>query len=512
MKKFWIGLPLLAVFACAIKERPVVIDYPGGKLPGLTAEEFAPGIVSTDSFEHSSPVFSPDGTVVLWNIVSRIRPPYLLEMTYENGAWSAPHRPAFGDSTADDFYPSFSSNGKILYFSSRRKAPAGYPQGDIRIWAVERNVNTWGVPVPFDTTISNGHEYAHSITNDSTLYFSSTQGGEMSWNIRKSQMRNGKYTGTVSLPFGINSINYEDGAFVSPDESFLIFESHRAEGIDGSMDLYISFKLDDDRWSLPLNMGPSVNSDQSERMAKMSPDGKYLFFGSTKNVTAPAWGFDIFWVDAKVIDELKKDPLAKVAIDPTLGDELVIALASGDQQAGRSEGLLKRWTSQYPNDMEGARTYIVTLRKQKKYLEADQFAASLPEDWLDKVMFKTDVALTKLGLGKNDEATAMLESLLVSSPDVQMRYYQIINGLQDMALYDLSDQYFERQALKGLHPVQFYNKACFYSKAGEKDRAFKFLDRAADNGYNSISQYENDTDLTQLKTDPRWNKLRKKLK
>ncbi len=80
---------------------------------------------------------------------------YLLEMKYENGSWSKPQKPSFADTTADDYYPSFSADGKKLYFSSRKKAPSTYPQNiDMRMWEVERTVTGWGKFSPFDTTAS----------------------------------------------------------------------------------------------------------------------------------------------------------------------------------------------------------------------------------------------------------------------------------------------------------------------------------------------------------------------
>lgn len=511
MTRICLALPLLLLFACGVNnKKEAEINYLDMKRPGLAAEEFAPGIVSTDSFEHSSPVFSPDGTVVLWNIIGRVRKPHLREMTFENGKWSAPHTPSFADTTADDFYPSFSSDGRTLYFSSRRKVPEGYQQRDMYVWKVERNNNTWGTPVMFDSLVSNGMEYAHSITDDNKLYFSARTAGETNFDIRVSQSSNGKYTGAVSLPFGINSINYEDGAMIAPDESFLIFESQRAEGMNGSIDLYVSFKLDDESWSLPVNMGPAVNSNETERMAKLSPDGKYLFFGSTRGVEAPAWGFDIFWIDAKVIDELRNNPLANTAIDQPLGDELMNVLSTGNTD--RAAELLKAWTNKYPDDAEGARVYLTILRKQKKYEEAEGFIAAMPAEFLNYATIKMDVALTKFGAGKKDEAIAVLEPLLAPSKDLEIKYRQLVNGLTDMGLYDLADEYFEKLAAIGIHPVHTYNRACFYSKAGETNRAFKYLEQAADKGYNSLSQYENDSDLTQLKSDRRWARLRKKLK
>jgi len=511
-KSLLLASPLLLLFACGIKDRNenIKIDYLGQQSPGSTAKEFAQGIVSTDSFEHSSPVFSPNGDVVLWNILSRSRPDYLLEAIYENGKWSAPHRPSFGDSTADDYYPSFSTDGKTLYFSSRRQEPAGYVHRDMRIWKVERNGNKWGAPVPFDTTVSKSHEYSHSVTDKNTIYFSTSQVGQTSWNIKKASLADGTYSEAITLPFGINSVNYEDGAFIAPDERYLIFESQRAEGIDGSIDLYISFKLDDGRWSMPVNMGPAVNTGKTERMAKISPDGKYLFFGSNRNPKPGSWGFDIFWIETSAINALKDSSLARVAIEQPLGDNLLKALEDGDND--RSAQLLKEWTAKYPGDMEGMRTYVGVLRRQKKYEEAEQVIASMPEEWMNSQMFKVDFAIIKFALHKNDEAVAIIEPLLVPSEELELRYWQIINGLTDTGLYDFADTYFEKLAAGGMHPVHIYNRACFYAKAGEKERAFRHLDQAVDNGYNTISQYENDTDLTSLKTDARWDKLRKKLK
>lgn len=165
-------------------QRTEGINYLNQKPPGMAAELFAPGIVSTTSYEHSAPAFSPDGSVVLWTVVDSTFRGFLVEMKYVNGQWSKPARPSFADSTADDYYPSFSVDGTKLFFSSRRKLPPGYPQGgDIRIWEVDRIKNGWGKPIPFDTTISRGHEFAHSVSKNGTLYLSSAPGGGISFNI-----------------------------------------------------------------------------------------------------------------------------------------------------------------------------------------------------------------------------------------------------------------------------------------------------------------------------------------
>lgn len=278
---------------------PLKDQYLGQKAPGLTAQLFAPDLISSPQCEHSTPAFSPDGKRVLWTIMDANYHGYILEMRYENGAWTKPAKPTFAHEKADDYYPTFSADGKKVYFSSRRKVPLGYPETkDMRIWEVEVTKESWGIPVPFDTTVSTGVEYSHSMSQRGTIYFSSIAKNEKKMEISFSALKNGKYQSPQIL--NLDSKYHYDGAFIAPDESFLIFESNKDAGAEGHMDLYICFRKNDGTWTAPKNMGNKINTSFGERFARLSPDGKYLFFGSTRSGI-----LDIYWIDAKVIEELK---------------------------------------------------------------------------------------------------------------------------------------------------------------------------------------------------------------
>jgi hypothetical protein len=286
-------------------ENKVSIDYVGQKPPGMSAELFAPGIITTDANEHSPLVFAPDGTCVLWAVMDKKYRGRILEMKFCDGLWSKPAPPAFADTTADHYAPSFSPDGKTLFFSSRRKAPNGFREGrGNRIWQVARASGNWGVPAPIDTVVSKAEEFSHSVSTSGTLYFSSALDGK-DMNIHQAQFENNEYSKPVALPASINSPGYEDGPFIAPDESYLIFESTRPEGLEGSHDLYISFKSARGEWQNPVNMGPKINSNGMERFPRVSPDGKYLFFASNRDQSNGKVGFDFYWIDAKVIEELR---------------------------------------------------------------------------------------------------------------------------------------------------------------------------------------------------------------
>ena len=274
------------------------INYIDQKQPGMVAQIFAPGSISTSAFEHSSPAFSPDGKTVVWAIMKM--PSYqtcLLEMNFTNNKWSPAHPPSFSDTTANEVYPTFSPDGNTLYFSSDRNAGTFYAKSNT-LWFVSKTPKGWSDAKPLDTNVLKKDFYANSIAKNEIRYFTLGPQGTPDWNIYKTDN-----AGKISpLPPYINSKGYEDGPFAAPDESYLIFESDRPNGIEGKIDLYISFNKKDGTWTDPMNMGSKIKSAFAERFAKVSPDNKYLFFGrNTGN------GFDIYWISAAIIDELKNE-------------------------------------------------------------------------------------------------------------------------------------------------------------------------------------------------------------
>jgi Tol biopolymer transport system component len=294
----------MGLAGCESKNK-IAIDYIGQTLPGMVAEPFALGIVSTNANEHSPMSFSPDGSVALWSVMDSKYRGRVFEIRNENGKWSSPQTPSFADTVSDYYCPSFSPDGRQLYFSSRRKAPDGYPKGrGNRIWMVDRANNEWGNPLPLDTIVSKSQEFSHSISERGTLYYSAAADGDMK--IYMAERAGAGYNEPKLLEDAINTPGYEDGPYIAPDERFLIFESTRPEGIEGSHDLYICFKNGNGQWTSPLNMGPAINSPAMERFPRLSPDGKYLFFASNRDQSAGKAGFDYYWINAKVIEDLSK--------------------------------------------------------------------------------------------------------------------------------------------------------------------------------------------------------------
>jgi Tol biopolymer transport system component len=138
-----------------------------------------------------------------------------------------------------------------------------------------------------------------------TIYYS-VRTKTADWGIVKARYVNGKYAEPELLSDGINSLYFDAHSCIAPDESFLIFDSKRpgAIGGEGDIDLYICFRNKKDKWGEVINMGDKINSPAQEHVTSLSYDGKYLFFARGEQ---DRW--DIYWISAKIIEELKPNEL-----------------------------------------------------------------------------------------------------------------------------------------------------------------------------------------------------------
>ncbi|RLE15573.1 MAG: hypothetical protein DRJ50_15865 [Actinobacteria bacterium] len=278
--------------------------YFGQKLPGMTAEIFAPGIISTDRSEINS-VFTPDRDEFYFTTWTRDTGTKILVTRQVEGRWSAPEVASFSNHPTD-VDPAISYDGKRVFFGTRRPRPGetGTREDGFDIWFTDRTEAGWGEDQFLGPVVNSGKSQVYpTVTRDGTLYFQAVrEDGYGKADVYRSRLIDGVYQMPENLGPVINSENYEGDVFVAHDESYLIVSvSGRKDGF-GEGDLYISFRNPDGSWSPLKNMGSAINSDKRDFCPMVTPDGEYLFF-SSKRVGEG----DIFWVDAKVIQALRDD-------------------------------------------------------------------------------------------------------------------------------------------------------------------------------------------------------------
>jgi len=309
--------------------------YLGQKKPGPTPEIFAPGILSLGFHEHNIAI-SPDGKEIFFVAASSDFTRYLIMTTkLKNGAWTRPEAAPFSGGR-NDGAPAFSADGKRLYFSSRRpRAAGGTSAEDFDIWYVERKDDSWTEPLNLGGPVNTEkNEVNPSVMSDGTIVFQRIEKlGTLDWDLYMSSPKNGTYGVPGKLPEPVNTEANEAGPFIAPDGSYLLFQSNRAGGY-GVMDLYVAYRTENGGWSEPVNLGDKINSSFSDWGPVVSPDGERLFFSSFRNVQpltpesheyfeymtsrlgmpSPGKG-TLYWVEAKIIDELKPKDRNRVSDD-----------------------------------------------------------------------------------------------------------------------------------------------------------------------------------------------------
>jgi Tol biopolymer transport system component len=249
-----------------------------GPLPVATV--FAPGVISTADDE-SHPTFTPDGTTLFFlKNTPTFRHWTIVESHYANGRWGTPEVAPFSGqyNDADVF---LAKDGSVFFISNR---PAGgKARTDTDIWVMRRNGAGYAEPERIDAVSGAKYEWFPTVADDGTLYFGSGReegslGGTDLWRSRRVD---GKYQPPENLGPAINTPGNDTEAWISPDESTLIFSTDGRKDTRGADDIYVSHRSGD-AWSEPRNLGDAVNSAGSEYGAKPSPDGKYLFFCSNR--------------------------------------------------------------------------------------------------------------------------------------------------------------------------------------------------------------------------------------
>jgi len=293
--------------------------YLGQKPPGIQPEIFAPGIISTGMSESAIAV-APDGKEIFYTIHAG-NSETIVTTRLVNGYWTAPEVAPFSGKYLDGF-PAMHPDGSKLYFHSYRPFDNDSLIADVvNIWFVEKKKDGWSEPKPIGPPINgDGFVCCPSVTRSGTLYYSkkTKDGGEK---IYRSRFVNGKYMEPEELPQQVNREKEQFHAVISPDEGYLILPREN---------YLVSFRNEYDQWSDLIDIGDVVNSMGSGWCPSISSDGKYFFYAAYPQVKwnkyfdephnfkdlqeitlqnpAPE-RTDIFWVDAKIIEDLKPEKL-----------------------------------------------------------------------------------------------------------------------------------------------------------------------------------------------------------
>ncbi|MEO1049368.1 MAG: DUF5050 domain-containing protein [Bacteroidota bacterium] len=256
--------------------------YMGQQPPGMVAEPFAPGIISTDGWEVEG-VFAP-GMKEFYFTTSVDEPfsPMVIGFRMENNVWKKYTEYKRRGETA------FSPDGSRMHMAKGYKDRVGDGWSERKSLGPIFDRKDWGI-------------MRLTASSRGTYVFDDYKSNDV---IRISTLKDGKRQPPVMMGPIVNSGKMTAHPFIAPDESYLIWDSEREDGY-GDSDLYISFRQEDGSWGPAINMGERVNTDNWEAYASVTSDGKYMLFN--RSIDLENDNIDIYWVDAQIIEDLRAE-------------------------------------------------------------------------------------------------------------------------------------------------------------------------------------------------------------
>ncbi len=185
-----------------------------------------------------------------------------------------------------------SPDGRYMFFTACNR-PDGLGSCDL-YWA-ENIGGHWTQPKNMGSPVNtSAWESQPSFSSDGkTLYFiSNRKGGYGRSDIYKTVLQeNGTWSNPINLGPEINTENDENSPFIHPDDQTLYFASNGHMGM-GGYDIFFSRKDKKGKFGAPQNIGYPINTHKDERSLVINSAGNRAYFASN---TLEGYGdFDIF--------------------------------------------------------------------------------------------------------------------------------------------------------------------------------------------------------------------------
>lgn len=191
------------------------------------------------------------------------------------------------------YFPVLTADEQELIFT--RRTGAGQDDDEDLVVCKKGPDGKWTRPSSISPNINSRlNEGTCTISADGRqLIFTSCIGrrGYGSCDLFESRKIGEEWTKPVNLGPEINSAAWESQPSLSADGRMLLFVSDRRGGA-GNKDIYVSYKLDDNRWTKAENLGDQINTPYEEMSPFIHVNGRTMFFAS--NGKPGFGGFDIY--------------------------------------------------------------------------------------------------------------------------------------------------------------------------------------------------------------------------
>ncbi len=302
------------------------------------------GSAINTKFAEIAPIISPDGKTLYF---ARFRKEYrICDIWYseksENGKWSKSKKmEAPLNNEGDNVVIAVSADGNTLLLEGRYRRD-GTHLSDDDMSITHRTKDGWTVPevVKIKDYYNKDEHFSFSPTTDRKVLVMSVNRDD-SYGNKDLYVSFLQPDGTYSIPKNMGptlNTNLAEGTpFIAADGKTMYFSSQGLTGY-GNNDIFMTKRLDDTwtNWSEPKNMGPEINTDKWDVYYSLAARGDYAYVVSVpKNQERE----DIFVI--KLSEEARPDPVVLVkgkVLDKESNAPLEAKIIYRDQETGKKVG------------------------------------------------------------------------------------------------------------------------------------------------------------------------------
>lgn len=336
---------------------------------------------------------------------------------FENGEWTKVYNigPEINTVLYNEGTQAFSVDGRHLFFTVCNK-PGDFGRCDI--YHSEKIGNKWTIPENIGPPVSTGAWESHpSFSSDGrTLYFvSNRKGGFGEMDIWKSKLKDdGTWTEPVNLGELLNTPGNEMSPFIHPDNHTLYFASNGRIGM-GGMDIYYS-RLDSlHNWTEPINLGYPINTYNDEKGLIVDATGDLAYFSSNRieGASDDIYSFELYsdarpvtvtYVKGKVYDARTKEGIeANFELTDLESDKIVVETKS-DKENG-----------QYLVSLPTEKDYAFNIFKKGYMFHSENFSLKNKEDSIETYIM--NFALKKIEI----DQTIVLKNIFFETDSYQLK-------------------------------------------------------------------------------------------
>lgn len=207
----------------------------------------------------------------------------------------------------EEYSPTVSADGRTLYFV-RRGPHTGGSEDIYR--SCKNEAGTWNTAQRVDALSSpTKHEAPTALSVDGTTMLMFSNG-----KLMMTQKTAYGWRSPLNLPESLQISTWQADAMLSSDGRALLFAAYAAADNDErpSLNIYVSLRDSMGHWGKPFSVGPAINTSGMERSPFLHPDMQTLYFCSDAHGTLG--GLDVF-----VSTRLREDSWTEWSVPRNIG-------------------------------------------------------------------------------------------------------------------------------------------------------------------------------------------------